>query len=119
MQSKDFTKKLEGFKLKLLPSTEKDRGALRNNYNSAVRFLKEQLESEGIERIRAIYSAILESISVVQIDVWDPTNGPKIFDGLNSSARTDDDWRSRPKNEIFSRVSSEDINVIEQIDEHK
>ena len=118
LSSKEFTKKLGGFKEKLLPSTGKDRGPLRNNYNSAIRFLKEQLESEGIERIRAIYSAILESISVVQIDVWDPTNGPKIFDGLNS--------RQEPmtigdlvRNEIFARVSSEDINVIEQIDEHK
>jgi uncharacterized protein with ParB-like and HNH nuclease domain len=41
---KDFKKKLGGFKLKLLPSTGKDRGTLRNNYNFALRFMKEQLD---------------------------------------------------------------------------
>ncbi|MFZ5843058.1 MAG: HNH endonuclease family protein [Pseudomonadota bacterium] len=54
-------------------------------------------------------------MSVVQIDVWDPTNGPKIFDSLNS--------RQEPmtigdlvRNEIFSRVADEHPDVIERVD---
>ena len=109
--------KLGGFKLKLPPSTGGDRGRLRQNYLAALRFVKDQLQKEGIQRVRAIYAAITESISVVQIDVMDPTNGPKIFDGLNS--------RQEPmttgdlvRNEVFSRVASKDPSTIDQIDEH-
>lgn len=108
---------LLGFKMKKLPSTGKDKGPLKNNYNAALRFIKAQVDSEGIERLRDIYTAILEDISVVQIDVWDPTNGPKIFDALNS--------RQEPmtigdlvRNAIFSKVASDEIEEIEQIDEH-
>ena len=115
LANKEFVKKLGGFKKKLLPSTGKKRGHVKNNYNSAIRFFKEQVEAEGTERLRKIYEAILESISIVQIDVWDPTNGPKIFDSLNS--------RQEPmtigdlvRNEIFSKVASEDEDTIEQID---
>ena len=57
-------------------------------------------------------------MSVVQIDISDPTNGPAIFDSLNS--------RQEPmtigdlvRNEIFSRVANESSSKIEQIDQHK
>jgi len=116
--SSTFKKNLGGFKLNLMPATGKARGSMLNNYRSVQRFMKEQFETGGLFRITDIYTAILESISVVQIDVWDPTNGPKIFDALNS--------RQEPmtigdlvRNEIFSRVSNEQQAVIEQIDEHK
>jgi len=45
-----------------------------------VRFFEDQVEKENLDRLRALYKALLESMSVVQIDVWDPINGPKIFD---------------------------------------
>jgi hypothetical protein len=55
-------------------------------------------------------------MSMVQIDVSDPTNGPKIFDSLNS--------RQEPmtigdlvRNEIFSRVADHQPSDIEQVDE--
>ena len=54
------------------------------NYRIAIRFFEEQVKKEGIDRLRALYKALLESMSVVQIDVWDPRNGPKTFDSLNS-----------------------------------
>lgn len=118
MSSNSFVEKLGGFELKLLPPTGKKRGILKNNFNYALRFMKAQVETEGIERLHAIYGAILDLMSVVQINVSDPTNGPKIFDGLNS--------RQEPmtigdlvRNEIFSRVSSETPKVIDDIDEHK
>jgi hypothetical protein len=112
----ELNKKLGGFKAKFLPSTGRVKGAIRNNYRSALRFLREQVKAEGVDRLLNIYTAILESISVVQIDIWDPTSGPKIFDSLNS--------RHQPmtigdlvRNEIFSKVSHEEVKTIEQIDE--
>lgn len=109
--------RLGAVKVKALPSSGNSKGTLTNNYRTIIRFLKEQSEQEGIERIRAIYKALLESMSVVQIDVWDPTNGPKIFDSLNS--------RQEPmtigdlvRNEIFSRVAAEHPDNIEYIDHH-
>jgi hypothetical protein len=54
-------------------------------------------------------------MSVVQIDVFDPTNGPKIFDSLNS--------RQEPmtvgdliRNEVFSRVADQSPEVVERLD---
>ena len=55
-------------------------------------------------------------MSVVQIDVWDPINGPKIFDSLNS--------RQEPmttgdliRNEIFGKVADSHPDKIEEIDQ--
>jgi uncharacterized protein with ParB-like and HNH nuclease domain len=111
-----FKDKVGQFKIKYLPATGTEKGTLRNNYKSALRFLNSQYAEGGLDRIRSIYRAILESMSVVQIDVWDPTNGPKIFDSLNS--------RQEPmtigdliRNEIFSRVANEHPDFIEQIDQ--
>ena len=107
--------KLGGFKPKPLPSSGAASGFLRNNYRSAVRFFKDELNQGGLERVRAIYGSMLNSMSVVQIDVWDPTNGPKIFDSLNS--------RQEPmtigdliRNEVFSRVANQQPHFIERLD---
>jgi hypothetical protein len=116
----EFRDSIKPFKLtQLLPAgSATEKGRLRNNYKSAVRFFQEQLNKEGIERVRRIYQCLLESISVVQIDVWDPTNGPKIFDSLNS--------RQEPmttgdliRNEIFSKIAGQNPLDIEQIDQAK
>jgi hypothetical protein len=109
--------KVNADKIKMLPPSGKETGTLRNNYRSALRFFKSQYEQGGLERVQAVYKAMLQSISVVQIDVWDPTNGPKIFDSLNS--------RQEPmtigdlvRNEIFARVADEHPDDIEHIDQH-
>ncbi|MFV2044359.1 MAG: DUF262 domain-containing protein [Anaerolineales bacterium] len=108
--------KLGSFKAKYLPSTGRTSGILSRNYRSAVRFIKSEFEQGGLARVRAVYEALLDNISVVQIDVWDPTNGPKIFDSLNS--------RQEPmtigdlvRNEIFARVAAEEYEEIDRIDE--
>lgn len=110
-----FKSALGGFKLNLLPKSGDESGILRTNYRSLLKFLKDELAQGGIVRIRSIYGAILNHMSVVQIDVWDPTNGPKIFDSLNS--------RQEPmtigdliRNEIFSKVASEHPDAIERVD---
>lgn len=112
----EFKEALGSFEFRPLPSSGSWRGTLRNNYLSAVRFLNGQFKQAGIQRVREVYSAILGSMSVVQIDVNDPTNGPRIFDSLNS--------RQEPmtvgdlvRNEIFLRVASEDASTVESLDE--
>lgn len=114
----NLVNKLGGVKIKRLPTNKSEpNGVLKNNYRSALRFFKEQYKQEGLDRVRAIYEALLSSVSIVQIDVWDPTNGPKIFDSLNS--------RQEPmtigdlvRNEIFSRVADHQPDDIEHLDEH-
>jgi hypothetical protein len=110
-----FAKKLGTFRFKPLPSTGSDKGRLWNNYKASLRFFGHQVEKEGIERLRLLYTKMLESMSFVQIVVNDPTNGPKIFDSLNS--------RQAPmtigdlvRNEIFARVAGADPRTSESID---
>lgn len=107
--------KLGGFVLKPLPKSGADSGVLRNNYKYALRFLKDEVEQGGLTRLQQIYRCLLGKMSVVQIDVWDPTNGPKIFDALNS--------RQEPmtigdlvRNDIFSKVSDKNPEEIELVD---
>jgi uncharacterized protein with ParB-like and HNH nuclease domain len=111
-----FASKLGQFKFSPLPAIESQKGRLWNNYRAALRFLNEQANAEGIVRVKQIYSALLEQVSVVQIDVFDPVNGPKIFDSLNS--------RQEPmttgdlvRNEIFSRVADHKPEEVETLDQ--
>lgn len=116
MADRAFKDKLGAeFRPRPLAATGSDRGTLKSNYRAACRFLKEQVTKEGKDRIRAIYSAILDSMSVVQIDVNSPLNGPKIFDSLNS-AQEPMTIGDLVRNEIFSKVVEEQPDVIEQID---
>lgn len=115
LSDQKLVEELEGFRLLKLPDTGKSRGALRNNYRNAIRFLRNENKQGGLERIRAICGSLLNNMCVVQIDVWDPTNGPKIFDSLNS--------RQEPmtigdlvRNEIFARVASAEVDSIERVD---
>ncbi|MDP2258323.1 MAG: DUF262 domain-containing HNH endonuclease family protein [Caulobacter sp.] len=111
----EFLSKLGSFKPQPLPTTSGPTGILLRNYKSAVRFLDGQIKEGGVERVRSIYDALLSKMSVVQIDVWDPTNGPKIFDSLNSQQEpmTIGDL---VRNDIFSRVSGGEPSTIEAVD---
>jgi hypothetical protein len=107
--------KLGQFRLKPPPKTGPDVGRLRKNYNHAVSFLRREYQQGGVARLQSIYECLLKKMSVVQIDVWDPTNGPKIFDALNS--------RQEPmtvgdlvRNEIFRKVSDRSASEIERVD---
>ena len=107
--------KLSGLKIKYLPTISEKNGTLYKNFKAALKFFKEQDEQGGRERIKDIYESLLNSLSVVQIDVMDPTNGPKIFDSLNSQQEpmTIGDL---VRNEIFSRVADQHPNDIESLD---
>lgn len=117
LETKGFEKRLAGFEFRRLAGTGVTTGTLRNNYAAAKRFFRSQLDQGGIERVREAYTCLLQRVSVVQIDVQDPTNGPKIFDSLNS--------RQEPmtigdlvRNDIFSRVALTDPDSAAEIDAH-
>jgi len=110
--------RLGGFRLKKLPTAGRgsSKGTLYRNYELILGFLEDELGQGGIERVHSVYGNLLNKMSVVQIDVKDPTSGPKIFDSLNS--------RQEPmtigdliRNEIFSRVADEQPDHIEQVDQ--
>ncbi len=113
-----FSKALgNAFTPKLLPATsDNHKRLLKKNYEVLRERLGEQLEQEGLDRIQDIYTALVSKLSVVQIDVADPTNGPKVYESLNSKQKpmTIGDL---VRNEIFLRIASENPDVIEQVDE--
>ena len=97
-----------------MPDTGREK--LRNNYKTCYKTFDTQVNSAGKGRLTDIYSSVLSSISVVQIDVSDPTNGPKIFDSLNSKQEPMT-IADLVRNEVFSRVANEDVDFIDNIDE--
>lgn len=113
-----FADELVGFTFRKLAtaegsSTTKGK-AIRNNFAAARRFFKVQFAQGGTERVAAVYGAILENLTVVQIEVQDPTNGPKIFDSLNS--------RQQPmtagdliRNDIFARMADSDPSEVDRL----
>ncbi|WP_406633609.1 DUF262 domain-containing protein [Pseudarthrobacter quantipunctorum] len=118
LDTKNFSNHLVGFAFRRLAtsdssSTTKGR-SIKNNYAAAKRFFKAQFDQGGSERVAAVYGAILEHLTVVQIEVQDPTNGPKIFDSLNS--------RQQPmtagdliRNDIFARAADNDPSEVDRI----
>ena len=117
LATKAFNKKLPGFSFAPLPGTVEAKGRIAANYGLAKKFLRAQLNEGGPDRVRAIYTCLLQKMSVVQIDVQDPTNGPKIFDSLNS--------RQEPmtigdlvRNDVFARVAIDNPDEATVIDAH-
>lgn len=120
--TKNFEKELVGFHFRPLATSsspsEKSGRFIRNNFNAAKRFFKKQFDEGGVDRVKAAANAILDQLTVVQIEVQDPTNGPKIFDSLNS--------RQQPmtpgdliRNDIFARVADSDPDTVNRLNEEK
>jgi uncharacterized protein with ParB-like and HNH nuclease domain len=110
-----FSEHLSGFQFKKLAATPGAEGRVLKNYKIAIRFFKDQLEDGGRERVDALYGALVQAVTVVQIVVKDPTDGPRIYDSLNSMQEpmTTGDL---VKNEIFRKVANEHPDNIETID---
>lgn len=116
LTDKTFAETLRPFRYKPLIASGRSAGRIWNNYHAFLRFLDQQVRSEGVERLQALCGALLKSMSIVQIVVKNPTDGPKIFDSLNS--------RQEPmttgdlvRNEIFARVADSETEDIEAIDQ--
>ena len=107
---------LKPYELNPLPSYGSNRGPVRNNYNRFKRFFNDELAQGGMDRVRQIYGVFLNNFTVVQIDVLDPTDGPKIFDSLNSKQEPMK-ISDLVRNEIFRKASDEIPEKIERLDE--
>lgn len=113
---KAFIEALSPYTLNALPSYGAVTGPLRNNYNRFKRFFAEEMDEGGLDRIKQIYEAFLNNVTVVQIDVLDPTDGPKIFDSLNSKQEPMK-ISDLVRNEVFRKIADESPERIERIDE--
>ncbi|MRX44507.1 DUF262 domain-containing protein [Agromyces kandeliae] len=116
LDTRSFAKHLGAFAFKRLSvsGTGPSRSVLRNNYNAAKRFMNEQFDQGGVARVGEAINGLLERMTVVQIEIQDPTNGPKIFNSLNS--------RQEPmtigdlvRNDIFARGPAEDADEMERV----
>ena len=115
--TKNFDKTVHGFTFTPLPEVHESKGRIAANYSLAKKFLRSQVAAGGVDRLRLIYTCLLQKMSVVQIDVQDPTNGPKIFDSLNS--------RQEPmtigdlvRNDVFTRVAIDNPSEATTVEAH-
>jgi uncharacterized protein with ParB-like and HNH nuclease domain len=111
----EFKKLIKGQRVKKLHTYGESHSIVKKNFDYALHFLTDQFEEGGSDRIQQILNTILYKMSVVQIEVKDPLNGPKIYDSLNSKqeAMTTGDL---VRNEIFSKIVDKVPEDVEEID---
>lgn len=109
--------KLAGFPFIKLPGTVPGKGKIVQNFGLAKKFFKEQMAEGGLERVGEIYRSLLQRMSIVQISVVDPLNGPRIFDSLNSGQEpmTIGDL---VRNDVFARTATKNPQEAAMLDEH-
>ena len=103
LELKNFRESLTPFNfIKLETSTPNRHSRISKNFKEINKFFRDQFQEAGFERIEKIYSALLQKMTVVQIDIKDALSGPKIFHSLNSKQEpmTVGDL---VKNDIFDR----------------
>jgi len=87
LEYKNFHTHLAPFTIKYLSIGQAAANTrISKNFNEIKKFLKYELANsdQPIIRLEYLYTALLQSITLVQIDVKDPLMGPVIFDRLNS-----------------------------------
>jgi len=110
-----FRQKLGTFEFHKLIANESVSARIWKNYQHACKYLKRQVDENGADRLIDIFKVVLESMSVVQIVVKNPTDGPKIYNSLNSSQEpmtTGDLIR----NEIFAKIANAPTDYIDRIE---
>ena len=107
-----------------LGSDLKKEGAVWRNYGMLKKFFNKAYEESeklsagsGKETLDSYYASLMNHMTLVWIVVKDPTDGPKIFNSLNSKQEpmTIGDL---VRNEVFSKISNEPDAVVEMIDEN-
>ncbi len=89
LKLKDFGKSLDGFEFKpLTTGVGVSSKQIETNHRQALKFMKNHFEDGGEQSIEKIVSVILQRMTIVQIDIKDALDGPKIFDSLNSAHET-------------------------------
>ncbi|WP_104044813.1 DUF262 domain-containing protein [Arthrobacter sp. ZGTC412] len=118
LATKNFDKGLEGFKLSPLAGTNTQSGKrLTDNFRLANQFIRAQVKLEGKIRLDQLFASLVKTMTVVQIDIKDPTNGPKIFDSLNSSQEpmTTGDL---VRNDVFAKTAADNPDEAIYLDTH-
>jgi uncharacterized protein with ParB-like and HNH nuclease domain len=118
LDTKSFGERLQGFTFYKLSESDPKDGRIKKNFSSLKRFYREQAAQEaGVDRVKALYTALLQRTTFVQIVVEDPASGPDIFDSLNS--------RQEPmtigdlvRNDVFNKVAREDFQHATELDQH-
>lgn len=77
------------------------------NYQLAKKWMKSQLEGVNLNRVELIFTAVLLGMTVVQIVVQNPLNGPTIFDSLNSK-QEQMTVGELVRNDIFARLAGQE-----------
>jgi len=107
---------------KPMPDTGSKTGRIWTNYRLLHKFFENKYdENEKIEAgqgkkiLQDLYAKLVNCMSMVQIVVKDPTDGPKIFDSLNSKQEpmTIGDL---VRNELFSKIADHDDDEIDSLD---
>lgn len=107
---------------KPMPDTGNATGRAWKNYTKLWKFFENKFqeyekisEGGGSSILRNMYSKLVGNMSVVQIVVKDPTDGPKIFDSLNSKQEpmTIGDL---VRNELFSKYADREEDEVEILD---
>lgn len=87
LEFKNFHTHLAPFSIKYLSIGQAVKNTrISKNFGEIKKFIKSELANsdQPITRLEHLYTALLQSITLVQIDVKDPLMGPVIFDRLNS-----------------------------------
>lgn len=107
---------------KLMPNTGNDIGRAWKNYKLLCKFFESIYQDgekisvgEGGNALQKYYGKLVSNMRVVQIVVNDPTDGPKIFDSLNSKQEpmTIGDL---VRNELFSKFADREDEDIDALD---
>lgn len=97
-----------------LSSTGSSKGNLNTQFRHVKNFLSAQAEKGGYDRLYKIYEVTVQRLTIVQIQLKDPTSCSRIFERLNFrgvKVSTGDLVR----NEIFSRIADRDTAEIEAL----
>lgn len=110
--NKEFLKHLGSFNYIKLPEPTEgtDTGPLRKNFNRFLKFINHSsgdfdTDEEKIAHVERILSALVQSFSIVELNVNDKSNGPVIFDSLNA-AQEPMTIGDLVKNGVFAKASS-------------
>lgn len=107
---------------RVMPNAGTSKGKVLDNYKEFCKFYDNKFKEaerivpgDGREALTTLYSKLVDYMSVVQIVVKDPTDGPKIFNSLNSKQEpiTIGDL---VRNELFSRFAGSGDDEIKMLD---
>lgn len=124
MGNSEFLHRVQEAKIgyKPMPNTGTPNGRGWKNYQLLSKFFEKKYneyerveEGKGEKILKELYTKLVDYMSVVQIVVKNPTDGPKIFDSLNSKQEpiTIGDL---VRNEIFAKYADRETEEIDILD---